>query len=138
MPIGSGHDFKGVYDRELRAILAFSDSHRGRERLNAIKCEMTDTDKLDELIGEKAPYPAQRGVWELVEGASFDFDLDAVRHGKLSPVFFGSALNNFGIESFLESFLRMTTPPLPRVAGEEEIDPFSEDFSALSSKIRQI
>ena len=134
-PIGSGHDFKGVYDRELRAILAFSDSHRGRERLNAIKCEMTDTDKLDELIGEKLRTRLNEEV-ELVEGASFDFDLDAVRHGNLSPVFFGSALNNFGIESFLESFLRMTTPPLPRVAGEEEIDPFSEDFSAFVFKIQ--
>ena len=96
---------------------------------------MTDTDKLDELIGEKLRTRLNEEV-ELVEGASFDFDLDAVRHGKLSPVFFGSALNNFGIESFLESFLRMTTPPLPRVAGEEEIDPFSEDFSAFVFKIQ--
>ena len=50
------------------------------------------------------------------------FDLDRVRHGRLSPVFFGSALTNFGVEPFLEEFLRMTTAPLPRRAGEEIID----------------
>ena len=53
---------------------------------------------------------------ELLDGASCDFDMDRVRHGKLSPVFFGSALTNFGVEPFLESILRMTTPPLPRTA----------------------
>ena len=52
----------------------------------------------------------------LLDGASFDFDEEKIANGKLSPVFFGSALNNFGIEPFLEHFLEMTTSPLPRVA----------------------
>ena len=59
-----------------------------------------------------------------------------VRHGKLSPVFFGSALTNFGVEPFLEEFLRMTTPPLPRMAGEELIDCMDDDFSAFVFKIQ--
>jgi peptide chain release factor 3 len=59
-----------------------------------------------------------------------------VRHGKLSPVFFGSALNNFGIEPFLEHFLKMTTSPLPRMASGEHIDPFDEGFSAFVFKIQ--
>ena len=54
---------------------------------------------------------------ELLDGASCDFDLDRVRHGKLSPVFFGSALTNFGVEPFLEEFLRMTTAPCPGRRG---------------------
>ena len=59
-----------------------------------------------------------------------------VRHGKLSPVFFGSALTNFGVEPFLESFLRMTTSPLPRQTSEGVVDPFSKDFSAFVFKIQ--
>ena len=71
-----------------------------------------------------------------MDGASCDFDLDRVRHGKLSPVFFGSALTNFGVEPFLEEFLRMTTAPLPRRAGDEIIDSFDDDFSAFVFKIQ--
>ena len=117
-PIGCGQNFKGVYDREARSILSFSDAHRGRERIRGIDCAIEDTDKLDSLIGEKYRRELCEQV-ELLDGASFDFDLEAVRHGKLSPVFFGSALNNFGIEPFLEHFLKMTTSPLARRAGDE-------------------
>ena len=56
--------------------------------------------------------------------------------GRLSPVFFGSALTNFGVEPFLKDFLRLTPPPLPRVCDEGEIDPFSPDFSAFVFKIQ--
>jgi len=73
---------------------------------------------------------------ELLDGACFDFDIEAVRCGKLSPVFFGSALNNFGVEFFLEHFLKMTTAPLARRAGEIEIKPFEETFSAFVFKIQ--
>ena len=62
--------------------------------------------------------------------------MEAVRNGSLSPVFFGSALQSFGIEPFLEAFLKMTTPPIPRVADCGEIDVFSEDFSAFVFKIQ--
>ncbi len=134
-PIGCGHSFKGVYDREKRSILSFDDSHRGREKIHGIDCEITDTDKLDSLIGERMRTELCEQI-ELLDGASFDFDLDAVRHGKLSPVFFGSALNNFGIEPFLVHFLKMTTSPLPRIAEGNIIDPFDESFSAFVFKIQ--
>ena len=134
-PIGCGQKFRGVYDREARSILFFDDSHRGREKIRGVNCEITETDKLDELIGEYQRRELCDQV-ELLDGASFDFDLEAVRHGKLSPVFFGSALNNFGIEPFLEHFLKMTTSPLPRKAEDGVIDPFSEDFSAFVFKIQ--
>ena len=69
-------------------------------------------------------------------GAGAEFDLEAVQCGKLSPVFFGSALTNFGVEPFLESFLRMTTPPLSRESDEGVVDAFSPDFSAFVFKIQ--
>ena len=134
-PIGCGHDFKGVYDREKREILAFTEFHRGQNRIEPIECALDDTEKLDSLIGEKLRRPLSDDI-ELLDGAGYDFDMGAVRAGKLSPVFFGSALNNFGVEPFLKSFLRMTMPPLPRSSGEDVIDPFDPRFSAFVFKIQ--
>ncbi len=134
-PISCGVNFKGVFDRIERRVISYGDSHRGRDRLASIECDITDTEKLDELIG---PYRREELVEqvELLDGASFDFDEEKVRHGKLSPVFFGSALNNFGIETFLEHFLRLTTSPLPRKTESETVDPFDERFSAFVFKIQ--
>ena len=73
---------------------------------------------------------------ELLDGASAEFDMELVAKGELSPVFFGSALTNFGVETFLKHFLQMTTSPLPRKSDKGEIDPFSEDFSAFVFKIQ--
>ena len=134
-PISCGINFKGVFDRTERRVISYSDSHRGRDRLASIDCDITDIEKLDELIG---PYRRAELVEqvELLDGASFDFDLDKVREGSLSPVFFGSALNNFGIETFLEHFLSLTTSPLSRKTEEETVDPFDEHFSAFVFKIQ--
>ena len=134
-PIGCGQKFKGVYDRDKKTLLSFGDSHRGRDRIHGIDLDISDTQKLDELVGENQRIEFCEQI-ELVEAAGGDFDLEKVRHGKLSPVFFGSALNNFGIEPFLEHFLKMTTSPLPRVADGETIDPFDENFSAFVFKIQ--
>lgn len=73
---------------------------------------------------------------ELLDGASAEFDQDMVSKGELSPVFFGSALTNFGVETFLQHFLKMTYSPLPRNSDIGPIDPFSEDFSAFVFKIQ--
>ena len=73
---------------------------------------------------------------ELLDGASDEFDMERVRAGELSPVFFGSALTNFGVETFLQHFLTMTTSPLSRKAITKEINPFEEDFSAFVFKIQ--
>ncbi|MEG2138908.1 MAG: EF-Tu/IF-2/RF-3 family GTPase, partial [Oscillospiraceae bacterium] len=90
---------------------------------------------LDALLGEKLHGQLCDDV-ALLDGASCDFDLDRVRHGKLSPVFFGSALQSFGIESFLEEFLALTTPPLPRTANGLVVDSMEDDFSAFVFKIQ--
>ena len=134
-PIGCGVDFKGVFDRDRREILAFNEFHNGQNKLATIECDITDTARLDELLG---PYQRQALVddIELLDGASYEFDIEKVRHGKLSPVFFGSALTNFGVETFLENFLQMTTPPLPRKTVDGVVDPFDEGFSAFVFKIQ--
>ena len=134
-PIGCGVDFKGVFDRDRREILAFNEFHNGQNKLATIECDITDTTRLDELLG---PYQRQALVddIELLDGASYEFDLEKVRHGKLSPVFFGSALTNFGVETFLENFLKMTMPPLPRKTADGVVDPFDEGFSAFVFKIQ--
>ena len=134
-PIGCGREFKGVYDRVKREILAFNEFHRGQSKIRAIECRMDETEKLDELIGPRLREQLAEDI-ELLDGAGYDFDLEAVREGALSPVFFGSALNNFGVEPFLESFLKMTMPPLPRVSGDETVDPMDARFSAFVFKIQ--
>ena len=87
-----------------------------------------------ELLGEKRAAQLRDDV-ELL-GAGREFDMDEVQKGRLSPVFFGSALTNFGVEPFLEEFLRMTPSPLAREADCGVIDPFSPDFSAFVFKIQ--
>ena len=134
-PIGCGQDFKGVYDREKKEILAFNEFHRGQSKIHAIECSLDETEKLDELIGQRLRQSLADDI-ELLDGAGYDFDIDEVRKGRLSPVFFGSALNNFGVEPFLESFLKMTMPPLARISGEDIVEPTDPGFSAFVFKIQ--
>ena len=134
-PIGCGQDFKGVYDREKREILAFNEFHRGQSKIRAIECTLDETEKLDELIGRRLRESLTDDI-ELLDGAGYEFDIEQVRNGRLSPVFFGSALNNFGIEPFLESFLKMTMPPLARISGDDIIEPTDPGFSAFVFKIQ--
>ena len=131
-PIGCGKEFRGVYDRERRHILFFSDEGHAK------KAETTEVDLEDPAVGELIGQNRWETLREEVEllGAGREFDLEAVQNGTLSPVFFGSALTNFGVEPFLEGFLRMTTPPLPRVSDSGEVDVFSPDFSAFVFKIQ--
>ena len=131
-PIGCGKEFAGVYDREKQRILFFSGETKGK-KVNSMEVALEDP-TLDETLGaEKAA--KLRDEVELL-GAGRDFDMQAVRNGTLSPVFFGSALTTFGVEPFLEEFLRMTTAPQPRVSDQGEVDVFSPDFSAFVFKIQ--
>ena len=134
-PIGCGAGFKGVYERDRHSILAFGETHAGRRRIEGVACDIGDTEKMDALIGSYAREELVSQI-ELLDGASFDFDLDKVRNGRLSPVFFGSALNNFGVEAFLQRFLEMTTPPLEHVSGDRLVSPFDKDFTAFVFKIQ--
>ena len=131
-PIGCGKEFQGVYDREKGRILFFEAEGRGR-KASVTEVALEDP-ALEELIGASKAAALREEV-ELL-GAGREFDMEAVRSGTLSPVFFGSALTNFGVEPFLEEFLRMTTAPLPRRAGELVVDSLDDDFSAFVFKIQ--
>ena len=132
-PISSGKDFRGVYDRRKRHIISF-EATGGHHQVAATEVDLSDP-SLSELIGEENRASIMEDI-ELLDGASDEFDLKAVHEGRLSPVFFGSALTNFGVEPFLENFLEMTPPPLARKTAEGEIDPFDKNFSAFVFKIQ--
>ncbi len=135
-PISCGVSFRGIFDRETREVLTYETRHGGRNRLESIRCPLSETERLDGLIT-----PALRETLEyeteLLDGAGYVFDRDLILKGRLSPVYFGSALNNFGVEQFLESFLSLTTPPLPRKnAFGGMVEPTDERFSAFVFKIQ--
>ena len=133
-PIGCGKSFKGVYDRFTRKITTFTAAMGGAKEVASQEFELDGTD-VDAVIGQDF-HSQLRDDIELLDGASDELDMDRVQRGDLSPVFFGSALTNFGVETFLEHFLKMTTPPLPRKTLDGEIDPFRPDFSAFVFKIQ--
>ena len=133
-PIGSGKNFKGVYDRNTRKVMTFSDTLKGTKE-GVEKDINIDDPMLEEEIGSAYREQLLEEI-ELLDGASAEFDQELVAKGELSPVFFGSALTNFGVETFLQHFLQMTTSPLPRNSDQGIIDPFREDFSAFVFKIQ--
>ena len=131
-PIGSGRDFQGVYDRSNGELLFFS-GISGKNRAGKLAIDLYDA-QVDDMLGARKHAQLIDDVELLSAGR--ELDLEEVRRGKLSPVFFGSALTNFGVEPFLEEFLRMTPPPLAREADCGVIDTFSPDFSAFVFKIQ--
>ncbi len=133
-PIGCGKAFKGVYSRDTEEILTFTAERNGQKEVATSRIPVEDAEAVN-FIGQQF-YDQLLEDRELLDGAGQELDLDLVRAGELSPVFFGSALTNFGVETFLNHFLEMTAPPSPRMAEEGEVDPFSEDFSAFVFKIQ--
>ncbi len=134
-PIGSGKEFKGVYDRNTKKVVTFSDTEKGTKEGHSEEIDTNDENSLIQHIGENAKNTLFDEI-ELLDGASADFDLELVRKGELSPVFFGSALTNFGVEIFLKYFLEMTTTPLARMSDAGVINPTEKDFSAFVFKIQ--
>ena len=134
-PIGSGKNFKGIYDRHENSVVTFSETEKGTKegKTNVIKIDHEDD--LIKHIGKNATETLLEEI-SLLDGASAEFDIEAVQRGELTPVCFGSALTNFGVEIFLKQFLRMTTPPLPRKADVGMIYPTEKEFSAFVFKIQ--
>ena len=133
-PIGSGKNFKGVYHRDTETITRFIAANNGQNEVEKIEATLGDAN-LDDIIGRENHQNLVDEI-ELLDGASSEFDLERVSAGELTPVFFGSALTNFGVETFLEHFLEMTTSPLPRNAKSGVIKPLEHDFSAFVFKIQ--
>ena len=134
-PIGCGKNFKGVYDRQKNCVVTFSDTEKGTKEGHSEVISLEDEGSLTAHIGEEYKNTLMDEI-ELLDGASAEFDLGEIQNGKLTPVFFGSALTNFGVEIFLQYFLQMTTTPLPRRADIGLIDPVENDFSAFVFKIQ--
>ncbi len=131
-PIGSGKNFKGVYDLKENTLLSFSDTEKGTKEGKTEK--ITDEDAIRSYVGEEA-YEQFSEERELLS-AGEEFDLEAVRAGKLTPVFFGSALTNFGVEFFLLHYLSMAMPPSGRTSEGAVVDPVESPFSAFVFKIQ--
>lgn len=133
-PIGSGKDFKGVYERDHERIIAFHGGDHGQKEAEKLEGSLKD-DSFREVLGDHF-FQQLKEDSELLDMASTAFDEALIAQGKLTPVFFGSALTNFGVEPFLEHFLSMTTSPRPRESSIGEIDPFQADFTAFVFKIQ--
>ncbi|NEU03748.1 MULTISPECIES: peptide chain release factor 3 [Clostridium] len=134
-PIGVGMHFKGVYDREKNEIEIFNEGDHGQKEITGTRISLDETEKVIEIIGEDLYEKLLEDI-ELLDVAGEDFDYEKVKIGELTPVFFGSALTNFGVEPFLEHFLELTSTPLGRNSDKGVIDPLSEDFSAFVFKIQ--
>ncbi|WP_159885616.1 peptide chain release factor 3 [Paenibacillus puerhi] len=132
-PIGSGKQFRGVYDRKLTQVELFQgDDHK---EIEVQPVSGYDDPVVKEIAGEFF-YDQLVQDLELLDVAGDEFDMDKVRTGELTPVFFGSAINNFGVQTFLENFLQLAPTPTSRRSNEGEIDPLSEKFSGYIFKIQ--
>ena len=133
-PIGSGKNFKGVYNRHKTQIELFRDGNHGQSKVEAVKGNIGD-ENIKTILGDALHEQLQNDI-ELLDIAGDDFNLEQILNGDLTPVFFGSALTNFGVEPFLESFLEITTPPKPRSSNNGEINPEENNFSGFIFKIQ--
>ena len=134
-PIGMGSKFQGVYDRQGDRILLFAGGRRGERVAQAGSYSLQDP-ALAEAVGPD-PYQQLRDEIELLDIAGDPLDLQRVAQGELTPLFFGSAMNNFGVEPFLDAFLQLSPPPAPKPAEDGRlIHPEEERFTGFVFKIQ--
>ena len=132
-PIGMGKGLKGVYHIHNDSVHLYNPNHEGKI-LQGEVIDGIDNPRLDEVIGSAAE--DLREEIELVLGASNAFDLDAYLRGELTPVFFGSAVNNFGIAELLADFVKYAPGPQPRPTTSREVSAEEEAFSGFIFKIQ--
>ncbi|MBE6102615.1 MAG: peptide chain release factor 3 [Selenomonas ruminantium] len=134
-PIGVDGQYMGVYDRQKKQIELFAEdsSHGQEERFS--ETFAPDDPKVRERIGEVA-WQALQDDLELLNEAGEDFDLERIAAGELTPMFFGSAMTNFGVQNFLEEYIRLAPTPAPRNSSDGIIKPDDEKFSAFVFKIQ--
>ncbi|PCI66810.1 MAG: peptide chain release factor 3 [Piscirickettsiaceae bacterium] len=132
-PIGMGKGFKGVYHIYKDEVHVFSPTHGGKIATGEIFKGLDDP-KLKELLGDENDEFFEE--LELVREASTPFDIDAYLAGKQTPVFFGSAVNNFGVSELLDAFAEYAPPPQPRQAVQRVVDASEETFSGFIFKVQ--
>jgi len=135
-PIGTDGDFKGVYVRENEQILLFNSATKdhGATKVETIEANTKD-EGLEKILG-KADFQTLNGDIELLDMAGDPFDAEKVRRGELTPVFFGSAITNFGVEPFLKKFLEIAPPPSPHNTDLGVVSPHDDYFSGFVFKIQ--
>ena len=129
-PIGMGKRFKGVYHIYNDAVHIFTPNHGGKVAEGTI-IEGLDNPQLDVLVGDQAD--ELREEIELVKGASHLFNLDEYLQGNQTPVFFGSAINNFGIKELLDAFAEYAPMPQSRQSIQRTVESSEKDFTESSS-----
>jgi peptide chain release factor 3 len=133
-PLGSGGDFKGLWDRRTGLVHLFERTVGGAFKA-PVNTHGFDDATIKELLGENT-HAAVKEEIELVEHAVPSLDPQTVLNGDITPVFFGSAANNFGVELLLNGFLEFSPPPLSRRSGETAIEPQTDVFSGFIFKIQ--
>ena len=132
-PIGMGKGFKGVYDRLNEKVLLFDADGSHGESVVEVDSYDLDDDELLVKLGEDV-YLTLLDELELLDVAGDPIDVERIRKGELTPMFFGSAMTNFGVEPFLDHFLGMSPSPID--AQTNIVDPYEEDFSGFIFKIQ--
>jgi len=134
-PIGVGNQFRGVYDRLGQRALLFSGGHHGTKLPEQVEVAGAPGDlAIADALGDAAEEVAES--LELLDGATAGFDLTRVRAGEQTPMFFGSALTNFGVRPFLEAYLEMAPCPSARESDQGAVDPVDTPFSGFVFKIQ--
>ncbi|KZE83937.1 peptide chain release factor 3 [Myroides marinus] len=132
-PIGMGYDFKGIYNIWEKNINLFSEDSR-KNIEETINISNLSSPELDKLVGEKSANTL-RDELEIIEGIYPEFDREAYINGELQPVFFGSALNNFGVRELLDCFIQIAPSPRAKESTTRIIDPKENTFSGFVFKI---
>jgi len=132
-PVGMGKSFKGVYNRYRRQMHIFTPGENTRPQEGMRIDDLADS-RFDQLLGSQAK--ELRSDMELLEGASNPFDLEQYLKGNQTPVFFGSAVNNFGVRELLDAFVEMAPAPAPRAAVTRDVSPHEKAFSGFVFKIQ--
>ena len=133
-PIGVDGDFKGIYDREEASVHLYTGTGHGQTAVQSASGDANDPE-FAQLLG---PYHHERllSEIELIDVAGDPFDAKKIMKGELTPVFFGSAMNNFGIEPFLKRFLTLAPQPSAKPAGSGDVEPSKPSFSGFVFKIQ--
>ncbi len=133
-PIGSGPRFTGIYDRMGEQVLWYERVQGGRQKAAVTAGTLDDREMVEGI--ESDLLDKLKEDLELLEIAGTEFRHEEVLAGHQTPVFFGSAINNFGVQSLLDGFLHLAPSPMPRLAGERQVNPADPGFSAFIFKIQ--
>ncbi len=133
-PIGAGVEFQGVYDVVRNQVLRFERTTGGQHRAPVQVADIGEP-QLAASLGSEA-HERLREEMDLLSTAGEGFDRDAFLRGDLTPVYFGSALNNFGVETFLEALVELAPPPGPRASDRGRVEPTSKEFSGFVFKVQ--